>query len=67
MKFTDIKQMSTSELTKKKESLAGELFQAKMKNVTGQLGNPVQIRFIRRDLARIETAIHAQASKAGVN
>lgn len=57
MKFADIKDLSRSELTKKRDGLRADLFQASMKNGLGQLSNPVQIRFLRRDLARIETAL----------
>lgn len=60
MKYTDIKGLSRQELLKKKASLREELFQAKMKNTMGQLSNPVQVRFIRRDVARIETALAGQ-------
>lgn len=60
MKYTDIKGLSRQELLKKKNSLREELFQAKMKNVLGQLTNPVQIRFLRKDVARLETALSIQ-------
>ena len=57
MKFTEIKDQSVSELKKKKKSLSESLFQAQMKNSLGQLGNPIEIRFLRRDLARVQTAL----------
>lgn len=60
MKFADMKNQSRLELTKKRDALKAEYFQAKMKNTLGQLSNPVQIRFIRRDLARVETALASQ-------
>lgn len=66
MKYTEITQLAASELVKKRDSLTAELFQAKMKNSTGQLGNPVQIRFLRKDLARVETALSAKAAKGDV-
>jgi len=62
MKYADVTQLGVSELTKKKDSLVAELFQAKMKNSTGQLGNPVQIRYLRKDLARVETALSVKAA-----
>ena len=34
-----------------------ELFEMKMKNQLGQLGNPLQIRFLRKDISRIKTAL----------
>lgn len=63
MKYTDISQLSLPELEKRKEALTNEIFQAKMKNTTGQLGNPVQIRFIRKDLARVSTALTLKGKK----
>lgn len=66
MKYTEITQLGVSELIKKKESLVADLFQAKMKNSTGQLGNPVQIRFLRKDLARVETALTLKAAAGEV-
>ena len=59
MKYTDIKGLSQGELKKKKASITVELFEMKMKNSLGQLSNPVQIRFLRKDLARINTAMNA--------
>jgi len=63
MDFKDIKGLSQKELTKKGASLKEDLFQAKMKNSLGQLGNPMEIRKIRRDLARVRTAM-TSAQKA---
>lgn len=57
MKYTDIKDLSASELKKKKAALTADLFSAKMKNQLGQLGNPLEIRKLRKDLARINTAM----------
>ncbi|MFN8790286.1 MAG: 50S ribosomal protein L29 [Bdellovibrionales bacterium] len=57
MKFTEIKDMSLPELKKKRATLSEQLFEARMKNSIGQLSNPVQIRQLRRDIARINTAI----------
>lgn len=60
MKYTDIKGMNKAELTKKREALVAEFFQAKMKNTLGQLSNPVQIRYLRKDIARVNTALAGQ-------
>lgn len=57
MKYTDVKDLSAAELTKKKSAITGELFEAKMKNQLGQLGNPLEIRKLRRTLARVNTAL----------
>lgn len=57
MKFTEIKDLSVTELKKKRTTLSKELFDAKIKNSIGQLGNALEIRQLRRDIARINTAI----------
>jgi large subunit ribosomal protein L29 len=57
MKYADVKDLSAVELKKKKVTLTTDLFDAQMKNQLGQLGNPLEIRKIRRNLARINTAM----------
>lgn len=58
MKFKEISGMTVRELRKKQEELKDLLFQSQMKNTLGQLGNPLSIRNLRRDMARIKTAIN---------
>ena len=62
MKFTEIKDMSVSELMKKRSVLSEQLFEARMKHSIGQMANPLQIRQLRRDIARINTAIVGKAT-----
>jgi len=57
MKYTDVKDMSVTELKKKKTSLTQDIFDMKIKNQLGQLSNPIQIRDLRKDLARVNTAL----------
>lgn len=57
MKFNDVKDLSAPELKKQKAALTQDLFDAKMKNQLGQLGNPLEIRKIRKNLARVNTAL----------
>jgi large subunit ribosomal protein L29 len=60
MKFADLKDLAETELLKKQKALAGDLFELKMKNELGQLGNPLKIRSLRRELARVKTALAAK-------
>ncbi len=62
MKFEEIKDLSLKELVKKRSVMVEELFNARMKNSLGQLANPVQIRGIRKDIARINTVISRKAA-----
>ncbi len=57
MKFTEVKDLSVTELKKKRTALSEELFQARIKNSIGQLSNPLVIRELRRNIAQINTAI----------
>lgn len=57
MKFMEIKDLSVPELKKKRTALSKELFDAKLKNSIGQMANPLEIRKLRRDIARINTVI----------
>jgi len=57
MKFTEVKDLTVADLKKKRETLSAELFQARIKNSIGQLSNPLEIRKLRRDIAKINTAI----------
>ncbi|MEK2646375.1 50S ribosomal protein L29 [Bdellovibrio sp. BCCA] len=57
MKFNEVKDLSVTELKKKRAALSEELFQARIKNSIGQLSNPLVIRDLRRNIAKINTAI----------
>lgn len=57
MKFEQIKDLSVTELKKKRAALSEDLFNARIKNSIGQLPNPIEIRNLRRDIAKINTAI----------
>ncbi len=57
MKFSEIKGLSVNELIKKRVALSKDLFDAKMRHSIGQLPNPIEIRNLRKDIARINTAI----------
>lgn len=58
MKFDEIKDLTSDELRKKQVQLREELFEARMKHSLGQVGNPIEIRDRRRNLARVLTAIN---------
>jgi large subunit ribosomal protein L29 len=58
MKFAEIKDQTVNELNKKIKTIKGELFELRMKNSLGQVNNPLKIRGLRRDVARVLTAIN---------
>ncbi len=57
MKFSDIKDLTVEELRKRLEVSRNDLFDMKMKHSLGQVGNPLEIRGIRRSIAKINTAL----------
>ena len=58
MKFSDVKDLSKSELFKKLSDTKKALMDAKLKNSMGRLENPALIRVFRRDIAKLLTVIH---------
>jgi large subunit ribosomal protein L29 len=60
MKFAELKDMTVDELRKKEKSARTELFDTTMKHSLGQVSNPLEIRHLRRDIARVKTALSAK-------
>lgn len=65
MKFSEIKNLDEAELRKKVRALRSELFQSRMKLKMQRLPNPLILRVLRRDLARVETALSGKKNKEG--
>jgi large subunit ribosomal protein L29 len=57
MKMSEIKELSDSELNKKYRELGEELLQLQVRKQTGQVEKPHLIKSIRRDRAKILTAL----------
>lgn len=58
MKAKELTEMTVSELGTKMSELKGELFNLRFQLATGQLDNPVKLRFIRKDIARVKTILN---------
>ncbi len=63
MKYTDIQDKSIEDLTVMLKEKKIELFSLKAKQKTMQLTNTSELRVAKKDIARIQTAITANASK----
>lgn len=63
MNFSEIKDLTVEELRKRSTQIKEEMFEMKMKHSLGQVSNPIQIRYKRRDLARVLTALNAKLSQ----
>ena len=69
MKINKIKEMSSPELEKELGELTTELFKLKFSLATNTLDNPMKIRDVKKDIARINTVLTERkiAEKKGVN
>ena len=65
MQPREIRELNAEELGQKEDELAEELFRLKLRKSTGQLDNPMHIRVVRRDLARIKTIRHERTLHEG--
>lgn len=55
MKANEIRQMTDGELNSKLSDLKNELFNLRFQLATGQLDNPMRIKAVRKDIARVKT------------
>lgn len=55
MELDKIREMTDTELNEELSRMKQELFNLRFQHVTGQLENPVQMREIKRDIARVKT------------
>ena len=69
MKINKITEMSSPELEKELGELKTELFKLKFSLATNSLENPMKIRDVKKDIARINTVLTERkiAEKKGVN
>ncbi|MBI5587227.1 MAG: 50S ribosomal protein L29 [Deltaproteobacteria bacterium] len=57
MKPSEVRGMSPDEMKAKETELAKELFSLRMRHTTNQLENPLKLRAVKRDIARMKTII----------
>ncbi|MCS5637000.1 MAG: 50S ribosomal protein L29 [Myxococcota bacterium] len=57
MKAAEIRKLSPAELDQKGREIRDELFNAKVKHVTGQLEDTAKLSRLRRQIAQVETAL----------
>ena len=57
MKAKEIRDLTYEELVKKESDLAAELLNLRFRLATGQLENPMTIKEVRKDMARVKTII----------
>ncbi len=57
MKAKELRDLTYDELVKKESDLQAELFNLRFRLATGQLDNPMMIKSVRKDMARVKTVI----------
>jgi large subunit ribosomal protein L29 len=55
LKAKDLEDLTAEELASKLADLKSELFNLRFQHATGQLDNPIRLRQVRRDIARVKT------------
>lgn len=63
MKANELREMTSQELNNKLTELKGELFNLRFQLATGQLDNPMRIKAVRKDIARVKTVIRERELK----
>ena len=64
MKIESIREMTPAEHNSELLKLKNELFNLRFQHVTGQLENPVKMREVRKDIARVKTVIREKELEA---
>lgn len=62
MKANEIKDLSVAELNEKLTELKQELFNLRFQHAVNQLDNPMRMKAVKKDIARVKTFIRKQES-----
>jgi large subunit ribosomal protein L29 len=63
MKAAELREMPDDELLARLEGLKEELFNLRFQSATGQLDNPMRIKQVRHDAARLLTVLRSRQSE----
>ena len=62
MKPAEIRELSVAELNQKLTDLKAELFNLRFQHAINQLENPMRIKAVKKDIARVKTVLRARES-----
>ena len=65
MKAKDIRERSDDELRKALSDLEELLYKLRFQKSTGQIDNPIKIREVRKDIARVMTVMTERQAEGG--
>jgi large subunit ribosomal protein L29 len=58
MKPSEVRELTTDEITARIDQLQEELFRLRFRRATMELENPMLLRTLKRDIARLKTVLH---------
>ena len=61
-KIAELRDLSLDELRSKEKDLDDQLFRLRIQKSMGQLDQPLKVRGVRRDLARVKTLLREKKS-----
>ena len=64
MKAKEVRELPVEDLKKKVDSLEEEIFNLRFQAKMGQLTNPLQLRYVKRDIARVKTILNEKTRAA---
>ena len=64
MKSTELRKLNDADLAKKLDELKSELFNLRFQHAINQLDNPLRIKDVKRDIARVLTEIRTRELNA---
>ena len=67
MDIKDIRKMSNEELNKKIKETKEELFTKRMQQASGTLEKPIELRTLRRNVAKMKTVLKEREMDGGKN
>jgi large subunit ribosomal protein L29 len=65
MKVQELREQTVEQLSEKLAELKIELFNLRFQHVIKQLGNPMQIKAVKKDIARIKTIVTQKKNQKG--
>jgi large subunit ribosomal protein L29 len=62
VKAQEVRDLAEAELVAKERELGDELFHLRLRRATSQLANPMKVRQVKRDLARVKTVLRQRST-----
>jgi large subunit ribosomal protein L29 len=67
VKAKEIRELTRDEIEQRLRESHEELFNLRFQHTTGQLNNPLRIREVRKDIARLTTILKEESERGGAS